>query len=1325
MAQAGLTTGASFAGASSASAPPFVAPTIEQVARALPHLEILELIGQGGMGCVFKARQPKLDRFVALKVLPSSFAQDPAFAARFEKEARALAALNHPNIVTIHDFGQSGGFYYLLMEFVDGVNLRQVLRSRKLAPREALAIIPPLCDALQFAHDRGIVHRDIKPENLLLDKTGRIKVADFGIAKILRADASAQDSARASRTGERSQSDHTDAETMAGTPRYMAPEQSKPGAETDHRTDIYSLGVVLYEMLTGEVPTGKFEAPSRRVLVDVRFDEIVLQALEKTPQLRFQSATDFRTKVETALREEFSSAATATSVTAPGNAPENGERFLGQTSCYVSDKTSLASFSGQFYHFRQVRELSLDSAYLSLVGAGQTIRIALRAIKDVSLGQYPRLMNPAGLDLISLTYEEKGEPKQIFLAPYPGSVFGAPSRFNEYVNIWFMKIRQAVEQATGKPPALTPASELGVPGSSRWLYLIFGMPLLGALAIAVESRALSIDALYPSLVAGGGFLFIALVDLGLLMFFRNKAKAKEPLRKSRRIAIGVIGLLIPLILIGFLWTVKRRSELDLEYQTKLLQLGKMQEDLDRDRASMDQNKAALIQTAVGEMVRSRDPRDPQKAKQFEPKAKQFAGEIEGLTGRQQEISLNGARIFQQKVALQRAIPIFPDWFGRGAAMAAALILSALFLVLQPGIPLIFAIAFALGGVGTAGITLWDSHSDGSATRELLDETSQAVVADLPGVAGRFGPIYGTFQPVTSFVHDNAVATASLAVQPRCLVALRTFIRQGNQTTTEIPAMSFWAVHNDIDSSRSFSFHWFAKTSNSGEQVLVLKDGEGHEASSTHAQIALPKGLVWKAIHPDPMAIGIVGRNEVLTYPIPGPAGYGQLAPKVWNRIPVLVGESPDGKTPPVEVLAHWAVFPLSGPASLRQPGLLKKLGSMPDNEALKEMRIAPDWWTQAMVVEAESQHMVVAMSGEGNPGFFRLTWKISSPRAKVAILRFRKEILKIDMEQDPETKEYGITLSGEFLKKSSTLCNLQWVLQKKVGSWILENWQIPEAMNWTYPAPGEPAAAKVWLNHPVELVQSQSDPVTIELADSDPDRPDPVDTLKVSTLPTGGSGDPSGAPVPPSVGSGSVLSPLPDRVQRAGPTGAANAPANTVPETAPAQAASPWRVILNESAELLSSYAKINGEIEYTIKRKGESHTWTKTNPPAYDRDPLRAAVALAASCTKEVEGDAATPEAWKKRAKDNSYFHATFDPPLPFTVRTGPKSETLKIKEILIPLPEDQLPAGVYLCEEGKVRFMQGYVPEILAALIKGKEFSLKNLPAYKGLFFQVPKVP
>src|SRR5688572_12490267 len=158
---------------------------LEELAPLFPQLEILECLGRGGMGVVYKARQRSLNRFVALKLLAPERAGDAEFAERFAREAQALAALNHPHIVAVYDFGEAGGFYFLLMEFVDGVKLRQLLRTKRLTPKEALSIVPPVCDALQCAHDRGIVHRDIKPENLLLDRHGTVKIADFGIARMM------------------------------------------------------------------------------------------------------------------------------------------------------------------------------------------------------------------------------------------------------------------------------------------------------------------------------------------------------------------------------------------------------------------------------------------------------------------------------------------------------------------------------------------------------------------------------------------------------------------------------------------------------------------------------------------------------------------------------------------------------------------------------------------------------------------------------------------------------------------------------------------------------------------------------------------------------------------------------------------------------------------------------------------------------------------------------------------------------------------------------------------------------------------------------------
>jgi hypothetical protein len=275
----------------------FVPPQIAEIAKLFPQLEIISLLGAGGMGAVYKARQPALDRFVALKILPASGAQGANFEERFNREARALARLSHPNIVAVHEFGKADSLHFFIMEFVDGANLRQLEQAGRLAPREALQIIPQICDALQYAHDEGVVHRDIKPENVLVDRKGRVKIADFGLAKILGQEA---DAFRLTAEGQ-----------VMGTPHYMAPEQVERPLSVDHRADIYALGVVFYEMLTGDLPLGKFSPPSLKVQVDVRLDDVVLRALENDPERRYQNASEVKSQVETIVGTPPPAASTA------------------------------------------------------------------------------------------------------------------------------------------------------------------------------------------------------------------------------------------------------------------------------------------------------------------------------------------------------------------------------------------------------------------------------------------------------------------------------------------------------------------------------------------------------------------------------------------------------------------------------------------------------------------------------------------------------------------------------------------------------------------------------------------------------------------------------------------------------------------------------------------------------------------------------------------------------------------------------------------------------------------------------------------------------
>ncbi|MEO8269621.1 MAG: serine/threonine-protein kinase, partial [Aureliella sp.] len=555
--------------------PPF---TIEELAVHFPQLEIVNFLGRGGMGVVYKARQISLGRTVALKLLAPERVSDPQFAVRFVHESKALAALNHPNIVTIHDFGKAGQFYYLLMEFVDGVNLRQAMTASRLTPEQALSIVPPVCEALQYAHEHGIVHRDIKPENLLLDKVGRVKIADFGIAKILDADLIG---------------DNRWESQPAGTPQYMAPEQ-KAHRCTDHRADIYSLGVVLYEMLTGELPTDKLKAPSNTVQVDVRIDEIVLRALEAKPELRFATAAEFRTQVEavTSKREksEASRSMEDTSsrpthempvwirlmvvavflvllvnfagphATRLGNNRESTftiglsqpwlvvypqyvdqTRFVRaltwnfQSSSFASGvfaaiigvvaismisrsnarftaanhrvgvpygkltpllkagtatlvtTAELASAKAQFFCYRTRGRLVLDETSLSHSYPSGTTVISLQAIRDLSIGSLPRAMNLMGLEVLSLSYEDAGELRQVLISPVQGW-FRLTA---EGVADWFAAIRSAVVAATGRAPAMTPQGTLGIPRSSKALFIcLFAPPaclLLGLLVFLMQS----------------------------------------------------------------------------------------------------------------------------------------------------------------------------------------------------------------------------------------------------------------------------------------------------------------------------------------------------------------------------------------------------------------------------------------------------------------------------------------------------------------------------------------------------------------------------------------------------------------------------------------------------------------------------------------------------------------------------------------------------------------------------------------------------------------------------------------------------------------------
>jgi len=233
------------------------------------------------MSCVYQVRQTHLNRSAALKLLPREVAESVGGLERFQREAKTLAQLQHPQIVEVYDAGQAGPWCFILMEFVSGPNLRHLLGASSLPPTDVKRIVSEICDGLQYAHDQGIVHRDMKPENVLLDKQGHVKLVDFGLAKLLIA--FPLQSVR-SQTGQ-----------VMGTLHYMAPEQTRTPSLVDHRADVYAVGVMLYEMLTGELPLGHFEPPSTRSGCDPAFDSVVLRAMSQDPAKRYRSARDLQT----------------------------------------------------------------------------------------------------------------------------------------------------------------------------------------------------------------------------------------------------------------------------------------------------------------------------------------------------------------------------------------------------------------------------------------------------------------------------------------------------------------------------------------------------------------------------------------------------------------------------------------------------------------------------------------------------------------------------------------------------------------------------------------------------------------------------------------------------------------------------------------------------------------------------------------------------------------------------------------------------------------------------------------------------------------------